>query len=307
MIAKGRRRQADEYQDIRWLASGQHGDVYKCVHLPTGKLYAHKLLNLFSTDESRAQIIRELSVLLRPPGCVGNSANSGDNNNNNILPPVTNENILRLHASYIDNDRLNLIVDYCADGSLLDHITKYGPIRRESELAFIAKSVLNGLSYMKTKFKLHHRDLKPANLLLSKGGCLKIADFGESGLAKCSPVDSLDFGTTGYKPPECLLPPNKEGIVIIDPEKVDTWALGITLLECCRGRHPFADATEIEMLATFDDFRELQAIMLADMPTNLARHFVSECLQTDPGRRASISDLLQHPFLLKASSSLTLH
>lgn len=64
-------------------------------------------------------------------------------------------------------------------GSLESIYQKYGPIP-EPFVAYIAWSILNGLSYLYQNHKIIHRDIKPSNILLNSRGEVKIADFGVS-------------------------------------------------------------------------------------------------------------------------------
>ncbi len=102
----------------------------------------------------------------------------------------------------------------------------------------IARELLQGIAFMHQK-GLVHRDLKPSNILLKQDTNqqyhAKIADFGLA----CS-IDDFHkrelLGTPTYLPPEYF----DESISFrrLDPEKFDSWALGVTLYELYVGVPP---------------------------------------------------------------------
>jgi serine/threonine kinase 3 len=62
-------------------------------------------------------------------------------------------------------------------------------------IASICFNVLNGLSYIHSKRKIH-RDIKAANILLNEKGLAKLADFGVTGqLADASAKRVTVIGT----------------------------------------------------------------------------------------------------------------
>jgi mitogen-activated protein kinase kinase 4/5 len=286
-----------EYQDICWLASGQHGHVYKCIHLPTGRLYARKAITPISPD-ARSQLVRELAVLMRAE-CP------------NLLQL---ERVCEDHEDHSygggDERGMSLILEYCPHGSLADYLATHWPVD-EPTLAFIAKETLNALLFIQSRFGLHHRDLKPANLLIDRQGRIKLADFGECG-GSLSGGALAEFGTVGYKAPECLQAAcaglyegDQHGKV--DQEKADVWSLGIVLTEAAAGSFPFHHLSLIELYETVVVSVGEGVLRLPTTFSNSARHFVEECcLRREPTGRAGLQCLLEHPFLDKAAGKVSL-
>lgn len=268
----------NEYQDVCWLASGQHGHVFKCIHLPSGRILARKSLSLSTSPDARSQLVREMSVLVRAK-----------------CPQV-----LGFEAILMDDDdgegcgeSVSLMVEYCANGSLADWLQKRGPLN-EQQLALIARETVKALWFMQTNYKLHHRDLKPSNLLITKTGAVKVGDFGECGRTS----GHTHFGTLGYKAPECLDTDQDT----VDPEKADVWSLGVTLVEAATASFPYESLAAVELweAVRYDESPTLPA----DRFSASARHFVDECLRKGVDKRANLSYLLSHPFLLKAADSM---
>ena len=89
-----------------------------------------------------------------------------------------------------------------------------------------------GLKHLHDR-KCLHRDIKSQNIFLTKGGIVKMGDFGsarvlDSTMAKCQTV----IGTPYYLSPQ---------IVQEQPYSFesDIWSLGVLLAEICSKRPPF--------------------------------------------------------------------
>lgn len=147
------------------------------------------------------------------------------------------------------------VMEYCDQGDLND-IVKLGYFSREDRDCMF-KQLLRGVEYLHSR-GIAHRDLKSENLLLSKTGCLKIADFGTSevfcgkhpGLRNCrrpsiiKEGDEMHFcrpGLVGSKPymaPE-LLKREKD----YDPRAVDIWSCAVVYLSLIVGGTPWTTAS----------------------------------------------------------------
>jgi len=74
-------------------------------------------------------------------------------------------------------------MEFCEAGSLdtlVRKIARRGGRTSEKVLAKIAEAVLGGLDYLHER-KIIHRDIKPSNILVTRGGQVKLCDFGVSG------------------------------------------------------------------------------------------------------------------------------
>ena len=109
---------------------------------------------------------------------------------------------------------------------------------------------------------LVHRDIKPGNLLLSRGGVVKITDFGVSYAAGSAPLTSTGMlvGTTGYLAPECV-----DGARATPAS--DLYALGVVAYECLAGVAPFT-GIPVEVAIAHRD-RPLPALP-ATVPADIA-------------------------------------
>lgn len=82
--------------------------------------------------------------------------------------------------------------------------------------------------------------------------------------------------------------------------KVDVWSTGITAIECAEGEPPLIDEQPL---------RALLLITIQPSPTlqkqaqwsNAFNHFLKRCVMVRPDDRASMDQLLMHPFIKTAA------
>jgi serine/threonine protein kinase len=183
-------------------------------------------------------------------------------------------------------------------------------------LAAVLRQVLLGLQALHAPpLRALHRDLKPENVLLNARGEAKLADFGVAALLG----------------PEQETARDQQGTILqMSPERLrgeahgaagDVWSLGVTALQLATGRHPFVPAagaaasTErfwllAEVIKHTASAEECEAATRAAVAAALGerasadlRDFVDRCTATDPAARATVAELLAHPFLAHAAGS----
>lgn len=172
-----------------------------------------------------------------------------------------------------------------------------------------AHDVLNGLDFLYDNFKIIHRDIKPSNILLNSKGTVKICDFGVSKNTVNSIVDTF-VGTSTYMSPERI----QGGIYTT---KGDVWSLGLSIIELLTGKFPL-DSREIKYDSEDLDEADhslrpdgildlLQRIVNESSPHLPSNYpfadslvdFVNKCCIKNPDDRASIKELLNHPYIQK--------
>ena len=183
------------------------------------------------------------------------------------------------------------------DGDLLDAVVARRGAFPELALAEVAAQALSGLAHLHAR-RVVHRDVKPANLLVSAAGEVKIADFGIAKvLSRAGDHCTSYVGTAAYMSPERFDPEAHGGHY--DPCAADVWSLGVTVLELLLGRYPLLPAGQQPNWAAL-----MCAICFGEppaLPDGAAspelRSFVAACLQKDYRKRASVAELLAHPFV----------
>ena len=87
---------------------------------------------------------------------------------------------MQYKESFMDNQYMVILMEYCEDGELGFHIDKF----RDEGMVIPEKVVLNWfLQIVMAVHYLHenhilHRDLKTSNIFLTGNGNIKIGDFG---------------------------------------------------------------------------------------------------------------------------------
>ncbi|KAK9818301.1 hypothetical protein WJX72_010298 [[Myrmecia] bisecta] len=154
-----------------------------------------------------------------------------------------------------------------------------------------------------TKLKLSSsKDIKLENIFIADDGRVKLGDFGLTMSMKqelaISPV-----GTVEYMAPEVVaLPPVEmvtNGTIAVSSitpcsEKVDLWALGVTLYELLTGHLPFDGRDKAEIKKNILEGK------LKPLPGSLSPQcisFITNMLAQSPADRLSAEELLQHPFV----------
>ena len=175
-----------------------------------------------------------------------------------ILNRLSHPNIVKVHKFELNLSTLtsHLYMDYVT-GETLQNLINNEHKLTEIDITTIFKQLIGALEYLAER-NLVHRDINPSNLLLS-GSNLIVIDFQTA----CRPEKCQGaVGTEGFKAPEMW----SEDLYDC---KADIWSAGKVLKElvqnCCQTRVS-ADCADV----------------------------IHKCLEEDPARRPSASDLLRH-------------
>ncbi|XP_022589857.2 cAMP-dependent protein kinase catalytic subunit PRKX [Cyclospora cayetanensis] len=151
-----------------------------------------------------------------------------------ILSQISHPFIVNLLASFQDEKRLFLLMEYVNGGELFSYLRKQTFMPTDQARLYAAEITL-AFQYLHER-SIVYRDLKPENLLIDAQGHIKITDFG---FAKVVTGRTWTLcGTHEYLAPESI---TRRGHGL----QVDWWALGILLFEMLAGRPPFVDDTPL--------------------------------------------------------------
>jgi serine/threonine protein kinase len=197
----------------------------------------------------------------------------------------------------------------------------------------VARQLLQALAHCHARGVLH-RDVAPKNVLLTRGGDVKLADFGLARVDGAAPATSLSeyVVTRWYRAPELLLGAERYG------GGVDVWSAGVLLLEALLGEVPWAGRCGFDQLRRlfaakgtpdeaswpgvraapyYDESwprwprrpvaagvnRALAAAGRPPLDPDCA-DLLERMLEYAPERRVSAADALQHRFFRAAASGL---
>ncbi|XP_058086701.1 mitogen-activated protein kinase kinase 10 [Magnolia sinica] len=263
-----------DLKKLEVIGHGNGGTVYKVQHRWTSEVFALKVLRL------------------GPDAAAGSQQ---ANREADILKQVDSPFVVRCHGVFNGDDG-----DICFLMELMDRGSLHDVLRARQRLpekliSYVAWRVLEGLRYLHGLLVVH-RDIKPSNLLINDRWEVKIADFGSSRVVERNAHCSSYVGTFAYMSPERFDPDRCEGSY--NGFAGDVWALGVVLLECHVGHFPLISVGQRPDWATL-----MCAICFGDPPevpdtaSPEFGNFVRRCLEKDWTRRATVQDLLNHPFV----------
>ena len=258
------------------LGSGSLSSVYKAVEEPLGRVVALKVLKntIGPTSPFAAQLEREARV----------------------LATLSHPNLGSLYAFSKSEAGMHLVLEF-VDGFSLAEIAKKKPVLPPDAVAVIGAAVARGLSHAHER-GIVHRDVKPANILVSRGGDVKVFDFGiAQRTAKVDEPVSLSplrleniaaFGTPAYMAPEQIL---GEGV----DARSDLFSLGVVLYQLLCGARPFERGDEADQRPAAHRIRRDPAIPLhrraPEVPAALER-IVMRAIQKLPADRFHTADAM---------------
>jgi len=202
-------------------------------------------------------------------------------------------NIVSYIRSHLVDDHVWITMEYMQGGTLTEAAA--GHTFNESCIAYVAKGMLEGLSYLHSH-QLVHRDIKSGNIMMTIDGKIKIVDFG-----LC--VDNTERKLTHMAgSPFWMSPEMIRGDGYGSPS--DIWSFGICLLELANGEPPNRKSSLNAMFTT-----ATSGCVGLDRPERWSenfRHFLTLCLEFDPSKRQSADQLLKHPWLLSSENPETM-
>jgi len=265
--------------DARVLGTGHHGSVRRCTDRTTGQHYAVKSVRKSASSVKPADLRREIF----------------------LLQAMKHASIIQLRDVYEDAEYVHLVTDLCTGGELFDKIAEKASSDpenqttncfEEGESARILFQILTAVSYMH-KAGVVHRDIKPENILFETKDAdspVKIIDLGlarqHSSLE--GPMETA-VGTHYYIAPEVLRR--------CYDKSCDLWSVGIIAYIMLCGYPPFNGRNNLETHKSI--LRGQYRFSSNDWrgTSSEARHFIRRLIQMDTGRRMTVEQAFNHPFL----------
>jgi len=217
-----------------------------------------------------------------------------------ILKTISHQNIVQLYETLEDNSAIYLIMELIKGSDLFD-ISDYLGTLRPSSVAALLTPLLSALSYLHSRGIVHH-DIKPENIIIDYTlNTLKLTDFGSAKF--CSKeTEGAVGGTLNYLAPEVLL--NMRGAKNLCDKSVDIWSIGVLSYVLISGNHPFDSKNSNENILNriIAGKYKFEGAIWDKVPKD-CKNFIKKCLVVDPKKRASIGDLVKHPWISAAQKT----
>lgn len=260
------------FTEDRQIGEGGFGKVVTLIYKPSGNVFAGKMISTKALDRSSREALKHEIDLMRQ-----------------IVTPYT----VHYYGSVNYGGALTILMEYCDCGSLRDIMDSKRKTLTEPQISVVLHDALIGLLMLHEKYHIVHRDIKAGNILLNSRGEIRIADFGvsrqfdvERTMQTCSIV-----GTPYWMAPEVI-----NGSKYSYP--ADVWSVGATAIELAEGAPPYCEFPTMKALVEiatkgFPGFRSGNKL------SKEFQDFVKQCMRFEPSERATIQQLLQHPFILR--------
>ena len=266
-FARGSWEASVSYKDFTLLSElgkGTFGEVYLVEKKDSGELLAMKVLRKSMLQSSNlmryARTERNVLSYLKHPFLVG------------------------LKYAFQSNDRLVMMLDYCAGGDLRHTLLREKRLA-EDRARIYAAEVLLALEELHNH-NIIYRDLKPDNVVLDAQGHALLTDFGLSKEGMTDNALARSFcGSVAYLAPEVL---ERRG----HSKAVDLYLLGVLLYEMLTGNPPFY-SPQPEVL-----FRNILSAKpsFPRFVSRQARKLLTKLLSRDPDQRPCTSEVKKHKF-----------
>ena len=157
-----------------------------------------------------------------------------------------------------------------------------------TEAIDVAVQIARGLDHAH-RAGIVHRDIKPANVIVTRGGVVKIVDFGIAKiLDRTGPTQTgTTLGTVVYMAPEQV-----HGYTV--DHRADLWALGVVLYEMLTGRAPFGGDRDMAILHNIlHETPPAARTIRADLPPAIDHVLVRALTKDRDGRYQSAHEMIQ--------------
>ncbi|XP_058062989.1 tyrosine-protein kinase hopscotch [Anopheles bellator] len=206
-----------------------------------------------------------------------------------IMKSLRHRNIVHFIRFIDDHDKLVVVMEYVAQGSLLSFLGYQRHNLEELDLLRMARDIANGMHYLFEK-KIVHRDLATRNILVESVDCVKISDFG---LAQVT--EGGNYYVVRHKRE---LPLRWYAPETLETQKYsfqsDVWSYGVTLYEMFTyGGNPYSnvDIQTAEQLYQLLQ-KEKKILQLPEVFSYVYDKLMEPCFKRNPHERPSFQDLM---------------
>jgi len=263
------------FKKIKVIGQGGFGTVHMVVHSPSFFMLAGKIINSSLLNSSSSQALLQEIQLMRK-----------------VETPYT----VKYFGSVDFDGSLMILMEYCDRGSLRDIMDRNLEALTESQISLVMKNLLEALKIIHEKYLIIHRDIKAANILLNSKFDVRIADFGVSRRFETTTCQTTTtVGTPYWMAPEVIRGQRYSF-------SADVWSVGITAVELAEGAPPYSEYPPTRALVEIAT-KGFPGFRFPESHSESFKDFVEKCIPMDPNARASIDELLEHPFIKNAPTT----
>ena len=196
---------------------------------------------------------------------------------------ISNPHVVSIYDVGYENGLYYIVMEYVDGITLKEYIAEKGvlPWRQAAEFA---AQICEGLSAAHKKSVIH-RDIKPQNIIMTRGGVLKVTDFGiaRATTQATQSTSNSTIGTVHYLSPEQA----RGGYT---NERTDIYSLGVVLYEMLTGRLPFNDNTAVAIaIKHIQEKPVLPRILNNEIPESM-EYIVMKALNKEQNLRYASAD-----------------
>ena len=259
--------QVRKYSKRKFLGKGGFARVYEFMNQDTRELIASKIIgkDQLTKVRRRQKLMSEIK----------------------IHKSLSHQNIVKFQHFFEDDENVYILLELCTNQSLSELLRRRKRLT-ELEVQCYMIQILSALRYIHGK-NVIHRDLKIGNLFISEKMEVKLGDFGlASKLEYDGQKRKTICGTPNYIAPEVL--DSKTGHSF----EVDIWALGVIMYTLLIGRPPFEtnDVKKTYNLIKMNAYSFPDQISISPE----AKSLITQILKSDPNRRPTLTEILEHEF-----------
>lgn len=265
------------YQLNTKLKSGSFATVCAGTHRATGQKFAIKCV-----QRQKMSPLDDVSTLSEV----------------SVLSRLSHPRICSIMDFFIEEKCYFIVMPLMEGGDVFDRIANIKQYN-ESIARNMVFEMLKAIAYLHEN-EYAHCDLKPKNLLLRKkddDSSVMIADFGFARRVFFPKSLTKQCGTPYFVAPEILL---KTGY----DTSADLWSLGVIIYSILSGCLPFTGRNHIDLFKNIVDGTFVFDSENWDSVSEDAKDLIRKLLTTDPDKRFSATDCLNHAWIRADSRML---
>ena len=206
-----------------------------------------------------------------------------------FLEKAEHIHVVQFHGAFYDEESHEpLLVMERMHENLSEHLSKNRKERISlSRQLQICLEIVKGVHFLHSLVPpVIHRDLNDKNVMLTKEGLVKVGDFGQSRLKDVN----KDYFSTGQPGAVPFMPPEALQDTAHYNEKIDTFSVGVLMLEVATQQSPQVSLVGIGTTSELKRREKDLANLPADHPM---RPLILNCLKDNPKERPDTATLMK--------------